>query len=194
MLAAYYPLDHKMERNESASPAEKRERFSRLAHDVAPVLIRIARRLCPFDEDTAQDLVQQTLVSAYERFLKDDLTIGPGTPKWLIRSLTNEFLQRIRKDKRITWTSEAGETVTSPEPNPEQVVLQKESASNIDQALLALTPEHRACLVLVDLNDYNYQEAADLLRIPVGTVRSRLSRARLKMAEQIMIQKDRGQQ
>lgn len=182
-----------MKANPDSTTENSRETYSRLAREWAPSLIRIARRLCPHDDDTAQDLVQHTLVTGYEKLHKGELTLGPGTHKWMIRALTNEFLQRIRKDKRVNWSNEAGEDTVTTEPSPSQVVIQKENSSLIDQALQTLTPEHRACLVLVDLQEYNYQEAADTLDIPVGTVRSRLSRARLKMAEQITILKEKGQ-
>ena len=182
-----------MNQQEQSSRIELREEYSRLAREWAPSLIRIARRLCPHDEDTAQDLVQHALVTGYEKLHTGDLTIGQGTLKWLIRAMTNEFLQRLRKDKRVNWSSEAGHEVESNSPDANAVLVQNEEKSLIEDALQGLTPEHRACLVLVDLQEYNYQEAADVLDIPVGTVRSRLSRARLKMAEQITILKERGQ-
>ena len=182
-----------MQDNSEDLAQSQREAFSRLAREVAPTLIRIARRLCPHDEDTAQDLVQNTLVQGYEKLHSGDLVIGYGTQKWLIRALTNEFLQRLRKDKRITWSNEAADVTPTNFPSADQQHLTQETESVIEFALQKLNPEHRACLVLVDLHDYNYQDAADILEIPVGTVRSRLSRARLKMAEIVTDLKQKGQ-
>lgn len=160
-----------------------REQFNTLAREAAPYLVRIARRLCPYDDDTAQDLVQNTLVVAYERLSQGQLEIGPGTQKWLARALTNEFLQRVRKDKRLASEPPEADALTDREAGPHDKLVQQETARLIDDALSQLTPEHRACIVLVDLQDLDYREAAEILEVPLGTVRSRLSRARLRMAE-----------
>lgn len=170
----------------TAKVAQDREAFTRLARESAPLLIQIARRLCPFDEDTAQDLVQHTLVGAYERLLKNQFVIGPGSRRWLVRALTNEFLQRLRKDKRLTWNNEAADLHPDPQMAPDAFIDQEDRTTLLNQALLALDPDQRACLVLVDLQELDYQSAADALGIPVGTVRSRLSRARMKIAAELV--------
>jgi RNA polymerase sigma-70 factor (ECF subfamily) len=113
----------------------------------------------------------------------------PGTnlKAWLTRILYNFFFDAYGRNKRTVAADdvvEMGEkknfwdTLSSDNPGPEKRVLQMELARKINEALKKIPDEFRAPLVLVDMGDFTYQEAAEILACPIGTVRSRLSRGR----------------
>ena len=171
--------------------AEKAERdaFAREAMVHLDHLYRVAFHLAK-DEDHAQELVQETFVralAACEQF-------NPGTnmKAWLTKILHNLFFDRYQQNKRwISTDDPAGEESDylqrSPaeNPGPESQVLLKELSTNITDALKRIPEEFRAPILLVDMGDFSYAEAAEILSCPIGTIRSRLSRGR-KMAHQYL--------
>ena len=154
-------------------------------------LYRNALRLTGNAND-AEDLLQDTYLRAYRFFYQ----YQPGTnaKAWLFRIMNTVFLNDYRKRAR------QGETVSydgledfclynrlvedlsgsdrSETENPEKAVLEKLDIEVISRAIQALPPEFRDTVALATLEEMSYQEIADTLNIPVGTVRSRLSRGR----------------
>ncbi len=171
--------------------AEKAERdaFAREAMVHLDHLYRVAFHLAK-DEDHAQELVQETFVralAAWEQF-------NPGTnmKAWLTKILHNLFFDRYQQNKRWISTddpagAESDYLQRSPaeNPGPESQVLLKELSTNITDALKRIPEEFRAPILLVDMGDFSYAEAAEILSCPIGTIRSRLSRGR-KMAHQYL--------
>jgi RNA polymerase sigma-70 factor (ECF subfamily) len=148
-------------------------------------LYRVAFYLTKNEAD-AQDCVQETCaraLSASEQF-------APGTnlKAWLTRILYNFFYDAYTRGKR--WVAsedlsnttgqkkEFWDTLPADNPGPEARVLQFELARRVSDALQKIPDEFRAPIVLVDMGDFSYQEAAEILVCPIGTVRSRLSRGR----------------
>lgn len=192
---------------ESVPVAARRTAFATLARRFEGELLRTARRLCGPShggEDHARDLVQDTLVRAYEALLDgqyggDPADDSPSETRraraWLFRTLTNRFINDYRRRRR--W--EAGVTVdtvtaggaTAPTPElsaasldtPGTALLAATLDERLERALLSLSENLRLCVVLVDIEGLEYAEAASALGVPVGTVRSRLSRARLQLQE-----------
>ena len=141
----------------------------------------------------AEDLVQETLVRAFDRF---DTFRSDGSPRaWLHTIMRNLFYNAYRKKSREPrhisldqFDASAGnaadaliESAHSPGPSlasPERLVLSQLEGDAILKAVHALPPDYREVVVMADLQDMAYQEIADRLAIPVGTVRSRLSRGR----------------
>lgn len=155
-------------------------------------LLRAARHLCGNREDHAQDLVQDALIRGYEAFIQGRFQEGSNVRAWLLRILTNVFLTDYRKRKKreaevdLDTLTAIGET--GPEcmfaasmEQPEAALLAATLDEPLEQALAALSPEMRVCVVLVDIEGADYKEAAQALEIPIGTVRSRLARARLQL-------------
>jgi RNA polymerase sigma-70 factor (ECF subfamily) len=170
-------------------------------------LLRTARRLCGpahGGEDRAHDLVQDALLRAYEAFLDGQYADPPVEAAlteaqrrreraWLLRTLTNGFINEYRRRRK--W--EAGVTVDevtaggrlAPQPDlraasrdtPGEALLAKALDEPLERALLSLSEGLRLCVVLVEIEGLDYAEAAMVLGIPLGTVRSRLSRARLQL-------------
>ena len=155
-------------------------------------LRRAARRLCLGNEDRAQDLAQDALLRAYDACLNGRFQEGTNTRAWFLRILTNlainDYHYRRRRQDRldfeaVTSAGESGpiETHASSADTPGVALLAETLDEELEQALTMLSERMRRCVVLVDIEGREYDEAAQLLGIPVGTVRSRLSRARTQL-------------
>jgi len=172
-----------------AQQARNRVRFEEEALELSDQVYRVARRLAGTREE-AEDLVQQT----YERAFRSWQQYTPGTNlrAWLLRILTNLNIDRGRRDQRTPQTSsidqleEAGDYVlynrlesAAPEANPdEERVDERLSQDSIVDALSEVPHDFRDVVVLVDIGEFSYADAAQILDIPVGTVMSRLHRGR----------------
>lgn len=171
---------------------EGRERFSSEIMIYLDHLYRVAFHLVRNDDD-AQDCVQETCVRALGAY--SQFTPGSNLKAWLTRILYNFFFDSYTRNKRLvaaedlTEGSEAAknywETVTADNPGPEKQFLQQELGARIATGLRKIPEEFRAPIVLVDMGDFSYAEAAEILSCPVGTVRSRLSRGRRLLQRQL---------
>ena len=170
-----------------AEEARARVRFEEEALDLSDQVYRVARRLVGSREE-AEDLVQQT----YERAFRSWKQFTPGTNlrAWLLRILTNLNIDRGRRQQRTPQTTtldnEAGDyflynklEAQVPEENPdEERVIEKLSQDSIVDALAEVPHDFRDVIVLVDIGEFSYADAAQILDIPMGTVMSRLHRGR----------------
>jgi RNA polymerase sigma-70 factor (ECF subfamily) len=170
-----------------AEEARARVRFEEEALELSDQVYRVARRLVPSREE-AEDLVQQT----YERAFRSWRQFTPGTNlrAWLLRILTNLNIDRGRRQQRAPQTTsldtEAGDyflynklEAQVPEENPdEERVLERLSQDSIVDALADVPHDFRDVIVLVDIGEFSYADAAQILDIPIGTVMSRLHRGR----------------
>ena len=167
----------------------ERDAFTREAMVHLDHLYRVAFHLAK-DEDHAQELVQETFVRA----LAAHHQFNPGTnmKAWLTKILHNLFFDRYQQNKRWIATddpasqeSDYWKRSSTENPGPESQVLLKELSANITDALKRIPEEFRAPILLVDMSDFSYAEAAEILSCPIGTIRSRLSRGR-KLAQQYL--------
>jgi RNA polymerase sigma-70 factor (ECF subfamily) len=154
-------------------------------------LYRLAFHLAK-DSADADDLVQETFVralAAHEQF-------EPGThmKAWLSKILHNCFFDHYRQRKRWASADEASqaesdhlENPAAANPGPESHVLRKELDDQITGVLRKIPVEFRAPIVLVDVGDLSYEEAAAILSCPIGTIRSRLSRGRKLMQQHLKL-------
>jgi RNA polymerase sigma-70 factor (ECF subfamily) len=171
-----------------AQEARDRVRFEEEALELSDQVYRVARRLAG-SRDEAEDLVQQT----YERAFRSWRQYTPGTNlrAWLLRILTNLNIDRGRRQQRTPQTTsldqnEAGDYFlynklesTVPDENPdEERVLERLSQDSIVDALADVPHDFRDVIVLVDIGEFSYADAAQILDIPMGTVMSRLHRGR----------------
>jgi RNA polymerase sigma-70 factor (ECF subfamily) len=170
-----------------AEEARARVRFEEEALELSDQVYRVARRLVGSREE-AEDLVQQT----YERAFRSWRQYTPGTNlrAWLLRILTNLNIDRGRRQQRAPQTTsldtEAGDyflynkleaQVPDETPNEERV-LERLSQDSIVDALAEVPHDFRDVIVLVDIGEFSYADAAQILDIPIGTVMSRLHRGR----------------
>jgi RNA polymerase sigma-70 factor, ECF subfamily len=168
-----------------APPVPPRDRDQRFREQVLvelPVLLRVARRLTR-DGIDAEDLVQDTLVRAYRAFDRFD---GRYPRAWLLTILRNTHRNQLRKRRPDLMDDEvAGALPARGGDGRIDGVLDAALHDDLDPivraALVSLSAKHRAVVALVDLDGLTYREAADLLEVPVGTVMSRLHRARAKV-------------
>jgi RNA polymerase sigma-70 factor (ECF subfamily) len=170
-----------------AQEARDRVRFEEEALELSDQVFRVARRLTGSREE-AEDLVQQ----AYERAFRSWRQYTPGTNlrAWLLRILTNLNIDRGRRQQRTPQTTsidnEAGDYFLynklesqMPDENPdEERVLERLSQDSIVDALAEVPHDFRDVIVLVDIGEFSYNDAAQILDIPIGTVMSRLHRGR----------------
>ena len=170
-----------------AEEARARVRFEEEALELSEQVYRVARRLVGSREE-AEDLVQQT----YERAFRAWRQFTPGTNlrAWLLRILTNLNIDRGRRQQRSPQTTsldtEAGdyflynklEAQAADGTVDEERVLERLSQDSIVDALADVPHDFRDVLVLVDIGEFSYADAAQILDIPIGTVMSRLHRGR----------------
>jgi RNA polymerase sigma-70 factor (ECF subfamily) len=163
----------------------KRHQFERLSKPLVKPLYQTALRLTRQTE-WAEDLTQDALIRAYERF--ELFTPGTNFRAWLFTILTHTYLNDCERARRRPLTTsmdtsnEEGETWEFPSQDanndPAVAVLTNVLAEDLQTALDGLPEEFRVAVILVDMEEMSYQEAADALHIPIGTVRSRVSRGR----------------
>lgn len=144
-----------------------------------PKLTRFARRRCG-KADLADDLVQETLMRALTN--RDKFTPGTNIGAWLITILRNTHLNHIRKHKREQVGLNEGWENTQSAPASQEHHLTLVEVSN---ALDTLSSDHRDVLMSAAVDGKSYEEVAEICECPVGTVRSRLSRARSRLTESL---------
>jgi len=151
-------------------------------------LMRFAVSLCR-NEHNAEDLVSETVLKAFENFtgLKDHSKLK----SWLYRILYNQFVSEYRKNSRMKQVRISGDgndsfslfeklTATGAE-DPEKDFLQKLTAASVRKAIEELPLIYKQTIVLSDMEQFSYHEIAGILKVPIGTVRSRLARGRQQL-------------
>jgi RNA polymerase sigma-70 factor (ECF subfamily) len=167
-----------------AAEARDRVRFEEEALALSDQVYRVARHLAGSREE-ADDLVQET----YARAFRSWRSYQPGTNlrAWLLRILTNLNIDRGRRAQRTPPMQglEANDyflydrlTESDGGPSDEERVVERLSQDDIVAALASVPHDFRDVIVLVDIGDFSYQDAAQILDIPIGTVMSRLHRGR----------------
>jgi len=132
-------------------------------------------------EASAEDAAQETFFAAY-RSLKSFR--GGAFRGWLLRIASNQCYDQLRqRQRRPTDILEDDAPVVDPEPLPEHVVLSAETVAVLEQAIAQLPPEQRLCVLLIDVQGLDYDEASQAMGVNLGTVKSRLSRARARLRE-----------
>jgi RNA polymerase sigma-70 factor (ECF subfamily) len=145
------------------------------------------------DRAGAEDIAQETFVSAYKALARFR---GGSLRAWLLRISSNLCYDQLRSAKRRSEQSldeameSPGFAVPSREPSPEQQALSGELRDYIQGAILGLPFDQRNTLALVDVQGLSYEEAAEAMNISLGTVKSRLSRARAAVRDALMEQKE----
>ena len=166
-----------------AGEARDRVRFEEDALELADQVYRVARRLVSTREE-AEDLVQETYARAFRSWRS--FQQGTNLRAWLFRILTNLNIDRGRREQRtpILEPIEEGDYYLynrledAGAPQAEDQIVERLSQDGVVEALAAVPHDFRDVLVLVDIGDFSYKDAAQILDIPVGTVMSRLHRGR----------------
>lgn len=167
-----------------AADARDRVRFEEEALDLSDQVYRVARRLVGSREE-AEDLMQETYARAFRSWRQ--YTPGTNLRAWLLRILTNLNIDRGRRNQRAPEQQplEEGDyflynrlEATDGGASEEDRVVERLSQDDVVDALADVPHDFRDVLVLVDIGDFSYADAAQILDVPIGTVMSRLHRAR----------------
>ncbi len=137
-----------------------------------PHLYRVAYSWC-HDAHIADDLAQDTLSKALR--LHHQLREPEALYAWLFRILNNCWQDHLRARRELV---EFDENDFSHTATPETLVAQQQKVQQVREAIAQLSPNQRQVVTLVDLEGFSYTEVADILELPIGTVMSRLCRAR----------------
>lgn len=133
----------------------------------------------------SQDLVQETFLKALERF--DSLKEPEKSKQWLIVIMRNCYLDDMRYKKRWQITDEGAlDTMLFSTQSSEQLVIEQQKNDQLQMAIQKLPFEQKETLLLADLEGFSYQEISSITDTPIGTVMSRLSRAREKLRERLL--------
>lgn len=174
------------------SESEKSEIFDNEFMIHVDAMYNFAYRLT-FDEDDAKDLVQDTYLKAF-RFI-NSFARGTNAKAWLFRILKNSFINEFRKKSKqpakVDYneveqyynSDEAGEQITT---DLRVETVQHMIGDEISGALNAIPVDFRTVIILSDLEGFTYEEMSKILDIPIGTVRSRLHRARNLLKEKLV--------
>ena len=166
-----------------AADARARVRFEGEVLELADQVYRVARRMVSTREE-AEDLVQETYARAFRSWRS--YTPGTNLRAWLFRILTNLNIDRGRREQRAPATQplEEGDYFlynrleANSGSDDEARIVERLSQDEIVQALSEVPHDFRDVIVLVDIGDFTYQDAAQILDVPIGTVMSRLHRGR----------------
>lgn len=160
-----------------ADVAESRQRAFRQQLLAAIPKLRAFALSLASHSDYADDLVQETLMKAWNH--QQSFQEGTNIKAWLFTILRNEYFSQLRKRRREVEDADgdyAGSVMT---PGSQESQL---DMADLRIALQQLPEDQREAVVLVGASGFSYQEVADICRVPVGTVKSRVNRARNKLA------------
>jgi RNA polymerase sigma-70 factor (ECF subfamily) len=161
-----------------------RNAFSELVRTHAQGVLNVVYRMCG-NMQIAEDAAQETFIQAWLRL--QSYRPQASLRNWLYRIAVNTAIDMLRKEKRILPGAVEDLSLTDAEPGPEALVASSERAEFVQKIVLALPDASRAVLVLREYEGLTYQEIADALDIPVGTVMSRLNYARKLLKEKLEV-------
>ncbi len=178
------------EARQIADDARDRVRFEEEVLELADQVYRVARRLVSTKEE-AEDLVQETYARAFRS--RRSYTPGTNLRAWLFRILTNLNIDRGRRKQRTPdmQPMEEGDyylynrLAATADDGDEERVVERLSQDSIVDALAAVPHNYRDAVVLVDIGDFSYADAAQILDVPIGTVMSRLHRGRRILKQEL---------
>ncbi len=147
------------------------------------ILYGVARQMA--DAQVAEDLVQETYLRAWKYFESFD----PATNcrAWLFRILRNVWLDRCRKARLEFPLPDESSGTVEPYYDWEGGFVQQEFSASLERALSALPNEYRWAVLLADVEEFSYQEIAEIMQCPIGTVMSRINRGRRMLARQLRL-------
>ena len=159
--------------------------YQDLAYDHAYALLR--------DPASAEDVTQESFIRAFQNIAGFR---GGSFRAWILKIVTNSAYDLLRQSKRHPTQSlfpedmhgeeiESPAWLADPTASVENIMEQTEFTSSLYRLLGELPAVYRTVLTLIDINELDYAEAAQVLKVPLGTVKSRLARARLRMSEKL---------
>ena len=142
------------------------------------------------NSDDASDITQDVFLKIYNNIykFKEDRSIN----SWILKLTKNHCIDCWRKNRKNRLRRELDENTCSNEVTPEERAIKNAEIKSLREKLDYLGPEARLVIIMRDIQDHSYQEIADHLNIPLGTTKSRINRARLKLAKILMGREKNG--
>ncbi len=166
--------------------AGRHEALRELHSRYAARILRVATQ--SLDRDTAEDIVQDVFVAVWRKAHTFDPGRGSFRP-WVFQiahfRILNELRSRHRRTSPEPFAEGLETSLPDPSPEPEEVVQRGEERAAVRSAVEALPPLHREVVQLVDVEGFSYKDAAQTLGVPIGTVMSRLHRARQQLQKSL---------
>jgi RNA polymerase sigma-70 factor, ECF subfamily len=178
----------------------KKKKFSKIVLNHFSAMRRFALSLCRNEFD-ADDLVSETIVKAYDNFQR--LNDESKSKQWLFRILNNQFIDKYRSRKvfveiesrefaendagAFSLFESLGQTNFVEHGNPEKKFISKLTQQDIRNAIQELPVEFRQVMILCDVEEFTYAEISKIVNVPIGTVRSRISRARIILQKKLWL-------
>ena len=160
--------------------------FEELAMPLFDSLYNFARWIAR-DSDDAEDLVQETYLKALRSFAS--FQAGTNFRAWMFRILRNTFLSSRKTYERrmidALESEEDGPELAVVTETPETILINRSSIQRVQRAIDDLPAHYREALLLCEVEEMSYQQIAEILSIPIGTVMSRLARARKAVRESV---------
>ncbi|MFP4249009.1 MAG: sigma-70 family RNA polymerase sigma factor [Armatimonadota bacterium] len=174
----------------SSPEGKRRAEFERLVREHEREIFNAALRMAGNPAD-AEDVAQEALMKAYGAF--DRFELGTNFRAWVLRILTNTYINEFRRRRRTPdmtdWDNlprEAlGKVAEEGEDDPELALLADALDAEVEQALSEIPEVFREAVLLCDMHGMTYNEIAEALDIPIGTVRSRIARGRGLLQEML---------
>ena len=161
-----------------------RNAFSELVRIHSQGVLNVIYRMCG-DMQIAEDAAQETFIQAWLRLRS--YRPQASLRNWLYRIAVNTAIDMLRKEKRILPGAVEDMNLMDKEPSPEALVASMQRTEAVQVAILSLPDASRAVIVLREFESLSYQEIAEALEIPVGTVMSRLNYARKLLREKLEV-------
>ncbi|MGH7727807.1 MAG: RNA polymerase sigma factor [Vulcanimicrobiaceae bacterium] len=172
------------ERLAAAAGAGSAAAFETLVEEYRLPLLRLAYRLV-HDPDEANDIVQDVFLRAFRKI--DDFRADRPFDRWLYAIARNAAFDSLRRRRRATAFAQREDALPGSAPGPEELAVRDDEAMHIHDALGALPERYREALELYYVHDLRYREIAETLGIPLGTVKTFISRAKRKLRDDLRV-------
>jgi RNA polymerase sigma-70 factor, ECF subfamily len=151
-------------------------------------LYRMARQLV--GPDGAEDIVQETFLRAWKYF--ETFDSATNCRAWLFRILRNTWISRWRKSRLELPLTESETEAIEPYYDWEEELIKDEFSADMKRALSDLPADYRMAVLLADVEEFSYEDIARIMECPIGTVMSRLNRARRMLVRLVGAQREEG--
>lgn len=131
--------------------------------------------------DDANDLTQDIFIKIYKNIDKFDENFNISS--WIMRISKNHCIDYWRKNKKNNFRIDLEDNLARDEHSPEDALIKNSDLNKLREKMLRLKPDVRSLLILRDIQNHSYREIADSLDIPLGTVKSKINRARIQLAK-----------
>jgi RNA polymerase sigma factor (sigma-70 family) len=147
------------------------------------------------NEPDARDLTQEAFIRVFRAW--ESFREGTSFLSWIYRIVTNLYRDELRRRKGVFTQPLPEDNQPQDRPTSDEVhdpiaaIHERQLSATMEKALTTLTPEQRAVVVLADVEEYSYQDIADTIGCSIGTVRSRLHRARAQLRKSVVREQER---